>query len=126
MQDIKRPQSVMSGRLDSAIGKVKEEGVKRSLSSEDRVWGHISNRQEEQARRGGLYYRGDQMRTSNKQEDQTIVTRRTFAATYYQNLLNKPKDQVREQMDLQKQEDITQDASKSTVKEETESDTRTK
>lgn len=89
-----RPQSVMSGRIESVSGsRPKEEGVRRSISGEDQVWNRISQKQEEQARQV-LSYRSDLLRTASRQED---ASRGTFAASFCQNFLSKqPKNLVQQ------------------------------
>lgn len=89
-----RPQSVMSGRIESG-SRSKEESVRRSISGEDRVWNRISQKQEEQARQVLSYRTSDLMRTASRPPEDT--SRGTFAASFCQNFLSKQsKDPVQQ------------------------------
>ena len=84
--DSTRPRSVMMSRVGSE-GKSKDGGVQRSVSTEDRVWGHI---QQEQSIKSGLSYRVERMKNQNREE---MASRASFAANFCQNLLTKGRDQ---------------------------------
>ncbi len=87
VQDLKRPHSVMMPARIGSAGRSREEGgVPKSISSEDRMWGYIS--QEEPIKRG-LSYHVDQMRKQRREE---LASRATFAANFCQNLLSKNRD----------------------------------
>ena len=85
VHDVKRPRSVvMSGQFGNEGRSEEDVMVPRSISMEDRVWGRMSQQEEERR----LNYRVNQM-TREKDE---MASRATFAASFCQNLLNKGKD----------------------------------
>lgn len=78
-----RPHRVMLSRSDRS----REDGVWRSVSSEDKLWNHISQQvREEQG-----------MRNLEKQEK--FRSRGAFAANFCQSFLKRPKDDIMQQSD---------------------------
>ena len=86
---MRQRQSLVSGRGESGGGaRAREEWMKKPLSNEDWVWGHVTQQEEgeRERKRAGLGYQLEQHTRSLNGS-----SRGTFAASFYQNLLNKPK-----------------------------------
>lgn len=98
-QDNGRPHSVLSNRMSSA-GRLREEGLWKSFSNEDKVWNRMSQQQINEQAKSYLGLR-------DKQETAySTTTRGTFTANFCHQFLNKTKTEVQKQQQQQQQLDV--------------------
>lgn len=94
MQEVRRPQSVALGRIESSRSRRREDGVKRSTSSEEKGWEWGVESEGEGDLSTG--YHVEQMRKQNNREH-TGREPGTFTSMFYKNLLNKSEEHKEQQ-----------------------------